>query len=259
MLGVFTIIKAPERGWVSAATLGTALATAALAALFVAQQRRRADPIVPARVLRLRSLSGSSVVRGLFASGLFASFYVGTLYFQRVLGYGTVASGAAFLPQTLMVAAFAIGPTTRLVGRFGAHRVLVAGLASMSAGLLLLSEISAGGSYLPIVLIAFLLLGTGGGLAGAPLMTVALSEVPAADAGIASAIVNLSMYVPGAIGLAVVGALTADHTRALSTAGQPLADALVGGYQLGYLVCAGAVAAGLLVAMSVLRPARAAA
>jgi EmrB/QacA subfamily drug resistance transporter len=259
MLGVFTIIKAPERGWVSAATLGTALGTLVLAALFVAHQRRRPDPIVPARVLRLRSLSGSSVVRGLFASGLFASFYVGTLYFQRVLGYGTVASGAAFLPQTLMVAAFAIGPTTWLVTRFGAHRVLLVGLASMTAGLLLLSEIQADGSYLPIVLVAFLLAGLGGGLAGAPLMTVALSEVPAADAGIASAIVNLSMYVPGAIGLAVVGALAADHTRALSTNGRPLADALVGGYQLGYLVCAGAVAAGLLVAMSVLRPARAAA
>jgi MFS family permease len=145
------------------------------------------------------------------------------------------------------------------VTRFGAHRVLLVGLASMTAGLLLLSEIQADGSYLPIVLVAFLLAGLGGGLAGAPLMTVALSEVPAADAGIASAIVNLSMYVPGAIGLAVVGALAADHTRALSTNGRPLADALVGGYQLGYLVCAGAVAAGLLVAMSVLRPARAAA
>jgi EmrB/QacA subfamily drug resistance transporter len=256
MLGVFTIIKAPERGWVSAATLGTTLATLALAALFVAGQRGRANPIVPTRVLRLRSLSGSSVVRGLFASGLFASFYVGTLYFQRVLGYGTVASGAAFLPQTVMVAVFAIGPTTRLVSRFGAHRVLVAGLASMSAGLLLLSEIQADGSYLPIVLTSFLLLGIGGGLAGAPLVTVALSEVPAADAGIASAIVNLSMYVPGAIGLAVVGALAAGQTRTLSAGGEPLADALVGGYQLAYLVCAGAVAAGLLVAMSVLRPAR---
>ena len=259
MLGVFTIIKAPERGWVSAATLATALGTLVLAALFVARQRGLADPIVPTRVLRLRSLAGSSVVRGLFASGLFASFYVGTLYFQRVLDYGTVASGAAFLPQTLMVAALAIGPTTRLVSRFGAQRVLVVGLASMTAGLLLLSEIQAGGSYLPIVLASFLLVGLGGGLAGAPLMTVALSEVPAADTGIASAIVNLSMYVPGAIGLAVVGALAADHTRVLSAGGEPLADALVGGYQLGYLVCAAAVAAGLLVAMSMLRPARAAA
>jgi hypothetical protein len=130
--------------------------------------------------------------------------------------------------------------------------------ADAKAPLLLLSEIQADGSYLPVVLVAFVLAGVGGGLAGAPLMTVALSEVPAADAGIASAIVNLSMYVPGAIGLAVVGALAADHTHALSTDGRPLAEALVGGYQLGYLVCAGAVAAGLLVAMSVLRPVRAA-
>ncbi len=255
MLGVFTIIKAPERGWVSTATVVTALATLALAALFVARQRRLVHPIVPTRVLKLRSLSGASAVRGLFATGLFASFYVGTLYFQRVLGYGTVASGAAFLPQTLMVAALAIGPTTWLMSRFGAHRVLVTGLASMCAGLLLLAEIQAGGSYWPTPLVAFLLLGLGGGLAAAPLVTVAMADVPVADAGIASAIVNLSMYVPGAIGLAVVGALAAGQTRTLSASGQPLADALVGGYQLGLLVCAGCVAAGMLVAISVLRPA----
>ena len=233
MLGVFTIIKAPERGWVSTATLATALATLALAALFVARQRRLVDPIVPTRVLRLRSLSGSSAVRGLFATGLFASFYVGTLYFQRVLGYGTVASGAAFLPQTLMVAALALGPTTWLDEPLRRPSRLVGGLASMCAGLLVLAEIQAGGSYWPIVLVAFLLLGLGGGLAAAPLVTVAMSDVPAADAGIASAIVNLSMYVPGAIGLAVVGALAAGQTRTLSAGGEPLADALVGGYQLG--------------------------
>jgi hypothetical protein len=99
-------------------------------------------------------------------------------------------------------------------------------------------------------------LGGGGGLAAAPLMTVAMSDVPAADTGIASALVNLSMYVPGAVGLAVVGALAADQTRTLTAHGEPFADALVGGYQLGLLVCAGCIAAALVVALSVLRPAR---
>jgi EmrB/QacA subfamily drug resistance transporter len=254
MVGVFTVVKAPERGWISASTLATALAALALAALFAARQRRLAHPIVPTRVLRLRSLSGSSAVRGLFATGLFASFYVGTLYLQRVLGYGTVASGAAFLPQTLMVAALSLGPTARLVTRFGARPVLIAGLVSMCGGLLVLAEIQAGGGYWPTVLVAFLLIGTGGGLAAAPLVTVAMSDVPAADAGIASALVNLSLYVPGAIGLAVVGAIAAGHTNTLAARGAPFADALVGGYQLGLLVCAGAVAAALVVALAVLRP-----
>jgi hypothetical protein len=254
MVGVFTVVKAPERGWISASTLATALAALALAALFAARQCRLAHPIVPTRVLRLRSLSGSSAVRGLFATGLFASFYVGTLYLQRVLGYGTVAAGAAFLPQTLMVAALSLGPTARLVTRFGARPVLIAGLVSMCGGLLVLAEIQAGGGYWPTVLVAFLLIGTGGGLAAAPLVTVAMSDVPAADAGIASALVNLSLYVPGAIGLAVVGAVGAGHTNTLAARGAPLADALVGGYQLGLLMCAGAVAAALVVALSVLRP-----
>jgi EmrB/QacA subfamily drug resistance transporter len=258
MVGVFTIIKAPERGWVSEPTLLTALATVALGALFVLRQRRAAHPILPPHVLRLRSLAGSSAVRGLFATGLFASFFVGTLYMQRVLGYGTLASGAAFLPQTLMVAALAIGYTTKLVTRFGAFAVLIAGLASMTAGLLVLSTIQAGGGYWPTMIVAFLMVGVGGGLSGAPLVTVAMSDVPAADTGIASAIVNLSMYIPGAIGLAVVGALTTDHTASLVAAGQSLPDALVGGYQLGLYVCAGCLAAAVLVALSVLRPARAA-
>jgi EmrB/QacA subfamily drug resistance transporter len=257
MVGVFTIIKAPDRGWVSAATLLTALGTAVLGALFVARQRTAEHPILPVHVLKLRSLAGSSAVRGLFATGLFASFFVGTLYMQRVLGYSTVASGAAFLPQTLMVAALSLGFTTKLVARFGAFRVLLVGLTSMCAGLLVLSGMQAGGSYWPTPLIAFLLLGFGGGLAAAPLVTVAMSDVPAADTGIASALVNLSMYVPGAIGLAVVGALASDHTAKLTAAGRPLGEALVGGYQVGLYVCAGCLAAAVVVALAVLRPQRA--
>ena len=256
MVGVYTIIKAPDRGWTSGGTAATFAAAVVLAGLFLLRQRTAREPILPPHLLKIRSLSASSLVRGLFATGMFSSFFVGTLYFQRVEGMGTIASGAAFLPQTLMVAVLSIGVTNRLVTRFGAYRMLVIGLSLMGLGLLLFTQITPDGGYLPIPALATLVLGTGAGLCGAPLMAVAMSEVPAADAGVGSAIINLSMYVPSAIGLAVVGALTTQRTDSLRAAGQSASDALVGGYHLGYWIGAGCMAASLVAAATLLRPRR---
>jgi MFS family permease len=184
---------------------------------------------------------------------MYGSFFLGALYLERVEGLGAVGTGAGFLPWTLMVAALSVGPTAALVRRFGPGRPLVAGLAIMIVGLLLLSRAGAGDAYFPIVFFAFILMGLGAGTAFAPLLQIAISDVPQEDAGVASALVNVSLYISGALGLAALGAIATDHTQGLAASGTSHVDALAAGYQEAFTVAAGVLAAGLVIALVVLR------
>jgi EmrB/QacA subfamily drug resistance transporter len=260
-LGVYAIVEAPYHGWTSAHTLGFGAASVALLTAFLALEARLANPILPLRLLRLRTLAGSSVVRSMMGMGMYGSFFLGALYLERVQGYGSVRTGEAFLPWTLVVAALSAGPTARLVRRYGAGRPLLAGLLIMAAGLLTLSSAGAGDDYFPTVFVAFVLMGLGAGTAFMPLLTIALSDVPPADAGVASALVNVSLYISGALGLAALGAIATDRTQSLAQQGWAADHALVAGYQLAFVIAAICVAATVAVAVLVLRadrvPARA--
>jgi EmrB/QacA subfamily drug resistance transporter len=252
-LTIFAIVEAPDHGWLSGHTLGFGGSGLALLAAFFSYESRLSNPILPLRLLRLRSLAGSSAVRATLGTGMYGSFFLGALYLEHVQGFGAVSTGAGFLPWTLVVAAFSMGPTAALVRRFGALRPLVVGLTIMVVGLLLLSRAGAGDAYFPLVFFAFMLMGMGAGTAFAPLLQIAMSDVPAEDAGVASALVNVSLYISGALGLAVLGAVATDHTRAQLAHGFSNAHALASGYQLAFTVAAGVVAAGLAIALVVLR------
>jgi EmrB/QacA subfamily drug resistance transporter len=254
--GVYAIVEAPSYGWTSAHTLGFGAASVAGLAAFLALEARLTNPILPLRLLRLRTLAGSSVVRAMMGMGMYGSFFLGALYLERVQGYGSVRTGEAFLPWTLVVAALSVGPTAKLVRRFGAGRPLVAGLVTMAGGLLLLSTAGAGQEYFPTVFVAFLLMGLGAGTSFMPLLTIALADVPARDAGVASALVNVSLYVSAALGLAALGAIATDRTRSLAGQGWAADHALVAGYQLAFVVAAACVAACVAVALVVLRAGR---
>ena len=255
-IGVYAIVEAPYHGWGSAHTLGFGALSVALLTLFVALEARLTNPILPLRLLRQRTLAGSSVVRAIMGTGMYGSFFLGALYLERVQGYGSVQTGEAFLPWTLVVAALSAGPTARLVNRFGAGWPLMGGLAVMAGGLLVLASAGAGDAYFPTVFIAFFLMGLGAGTSFMPLLTIALSDVPPRDAGVASALINVSLYISGALGLAVLGAIATDRTQALSAEGYAPAHALVGGFQLAFMVAAVCVAACVAVAAVVLRAGR---
>ena len=252
-LTIFAIVEAPDHGWLSAHTLIFGGVGLGLLAAFIALEARLSNAILPLRLLRLRSLSGSSIVRATLGTGMYGSFFLGALYLERVEGLGAVGTGAGFLPWTLMVAALSVGPTAALVRRFGPGRPLVAGLAIMIVGLLLLSRAGAGDAYFPIVFFAFILMGLGAGTAFAPLLQIAISDVPQEDAGVASALVNVSLYISGALGLAALGAIATDHTQGLAASGTSHVDALAAGYQEAFTVAAGVLAAGLVIALVVLR------
>jgi EmrB/QacA subfamily drug resistance transporter len=254
MLGAFAIVKSTEYGLTSARTLGVAGASLALLTAFLVLEGRLKNPLMPLRVLRLRMLMGSSLVRGLLVTGMFSAFFLGSLYLERVLGYNAIETGLAFLPLTAAIAIMSLGISARAVQRFGPLATLAAGLAGIVAGLLLLAGEGVHANYFPGLFFAFLLLGLGAGASFLPLLTMGMSDAPARDAGLASGIVNVSVQLFGAIGLASLGTIATDHTKALTASGHPLAAALTGGYHMAYLVAAVCVAAGIAAALLFLRP-----
>jgi EmrB/QacA subfamily drug resistance transporter len=254
MLGAFAIVKSTEYGLLSARTLGVGAGSLVLLGAFLALESRLENPIMPLRVLRLRMLMGSSLVRGLLVTGMFSAFFLGSLYLERVLGYNAIDTGLAFLPLTASIAVMSLGLSARAAERFGALNSLAAGLASIAAGLLLLSTAGIHAGYFPGLFFAFLLIGLGAGASFLPLLTIGMADAPKRDAGLASGIINVSVQLFGAIGLASLGTVATDHTKALVASGDSALAALTGGYHLAYVVAATCVAVGILAAFLVLRP-----
>ena len=253
MLAIYAIIQATGYGWVSAHTLGYGGVAVVMLAGFFVLESRLANPIMPLRILRTKTLLNSSVVRGFLAAGAFTTFFLGALYFENVLGYSPVRTGLAFLPVSVMMGALSSGITARLVGRYGNKRVLVPGMIAALAGLLLLTRIGPDTNYFALILPAFILIGLGAGLAFMPLLSIAMADVPTADAGLGSGVVNVSMQMASALGLAVLGTVAADHSRALAASGLATPLALSGGYRLAFLIAAVLVAMGTVVAVVLLR------
>ena len=127
MLAVYTIVEAGHFGWGSAHTLGLGAVAVALMAGFVLRQSRAANPLIPLRIFRNRSVTVANAIQMLFVAGLFGMFFLGALQMQRVLGYDAIEVGLAFLPVALGIAALSLGFAARLIMRFGAKPTLVAG------------------------------------------------------------------------------------------------------------------------------------
>jgi EmrB/QacA subfamily drug resistance transporter len=253
MFAAFAIVKSTDFGLLSVRTLGVGGASLALFQAFLALESRIANPIMPLRVLRLRSLMGSSVVRGLLVTGMFSAFFLGSLYLERVLGYDAIRTGLAFMPLTAAIAVMSLGVSAKLAARFGSLRLLVGGLSAIIIGLVVLAGQGVHAAYFPGLFGAFLALGVGAGASFLPLLTIGMSDAPKRDAGLASGIINVSVQLFGAIGLATLGTIATDHANALAADGEPLAKALTGGYHLAYVVAAVCVAGGIVAGLLTLR------
>ena len=254
VLGVYSIVTAAQYGWASAHTVGFGAAAVGLLVSFLVLEGRIANPIMPLRILRIRSLIGASVARAMLATGMFATFFLGTLYLQQVRGYSAVETGLAFLPWSISLGVLSLGITANLMRRFGPRRVLVPGMLAIVTSLAVMANAGENAKYFPVLLGAYTLFGIGAGTSFMPLITIAMSEVPTRDAGLASGIANVSMQISAAIGLAALGTISSGHAAALAAQGYALSSALTGGYQFSFGIAATCVAAGLLVVLVVLRP-----
>jgi MFS family permease len=185
---------------------------------------------------------------------MFGMFFLGALYMQRILGYDPLEVGVAFLPVTVAMGALSLRLSGPLTMRFGARATLIPSLALIAAGLLLFARTPVDGRYVVDILPVMVLLGLGAGLAAPSLMTLAMSGATASDAGLASGLVNTTVQVGGAIGLAVLATFASERTAGLLAGGEPAASALNAGFHVAYLVGAALVVVALLIAVVVLRP-----
>nr|WP_107907883.1 MFS transporter [Streptomyces chartreusis] len=251
MLTVYVIVGAGDRDL--APTLLLAALALTLFVAFTLRQARAARPLLRLRLFGSRVLSGANAVQILMIATMYGFQFIGALYLQRVLGYGELLTGTAFLPAPIAIGVLMLGLSARTVGRFGAYRVLLAGLVLIVAGMALLSRAPVDGSYVTDVLPPLLLLATGFAAAMPALTGLAMSGAREEDAGLASGLFNTTQVVGGSLGLAVLSVLAASRTEGLLADGAGSVAATAEGYQLAFRVATGIALGALAVAAVVLR------
>jgi len=255
MLAVYAIVNGNQNGWTSAETLGLLGGAVALLALFLIIESRVPSPLVPLGLFKLRNIRISNLVGVLWAAAMFAWFFLSALYLQLVLGYKPLEVGLAFLPSNLIMGAFSIGLSAKLVMRYGFRKPLAVGLLLAAAGLALFARAPVDGTFVVDVLPSMILLGVGAGMAFNPVLLAAMSDVEPKDAGLASGLVNTSFMMGGALGLAVLASIAASRTHTLRLGGASELSALTGGYHVAFLVGAAFAAAAAVIGGTRLRAA----
>jgi len=243
----YALIEGESRGWTSPVILAAFALTAVAALTFVAIERRGADPMMDLSVFRLRAYSGGLISIGLWAFGVFGIYFFTAIYLQNVLGFTPTAAGAGFVPMALVMAVVAaLAP--RLEARLGAGPTVAVALGLMAISIGGLSTVGEGSGYGDL-LPWFLVYGLGGGLL-IPLTNVVVGALPQAQAGIAAGMLNASREVFGLLGITVLGAILSARQNAV--AGPPL-HRFLEGYQFALVIAALLLAAGVPVALAMLR------
>src|SRR5262249_10969672 len=247
------IVGGNEAGWESTETLGLLGAAVALLIAFLVIESRVKSPLMPLGLFRLRNVAVANVVGVFWAAAMFAWFFLSVLCLQLVLGYPPMQVGIAFLPSNLIMAAFSLGLSAKIVMRFGLRAPLFVGLMLAAAGLLLFARAPVDGTLLRDVLPGMLLLGLGAGMAFNPVLMAAMSEVGPEDSGLASGVVNWSFMMGGSLGVACLASLAASRSASRVAEGLDHVAALASGYRAAFFVGALFAALAALIGGALLR------
>ena len=253
VLLVYALVEAPDAGWTSTQTVLLLAAAAALLAAFGVVESRHRAPLVPLRFLRSRTVVGANGVMLFFATVGSGMPFIVTLYTQQVLGYSPLEFAVRFL-VTPIAAAVGMLVAQAAVQRFGYRPVAATGMALLSAGSLLLTQASVGGSYLGDVFVGLLVIGMGIGPAFATATIAALDGVAESESGVASGLSNTAFQLGGALGVAIVStvALTRSEDFAAAHAGANHLVVLTEGFQAAFVACAVMAAIGAVLAIALL-------
>ena len=230
----YGIVRTDTFGWGSSQVLvPLAIGVALLSAFLVVEARVAKAPLVPLSIFRRGQLRAANTVVVLMYAALFSMFFFITLYMQEVLGDDALQAGLSFLPITLAVfSGSSLAP--RLVARVGLRQVVVLGMLSATAGLVLFTGVRPGASYFLAVLPGGVLTGLGMGLTLVSSTIAATQGVPAAQSGLASGLLNMSRLFGGALGLAVLSTIAEAHSHVSLGVGR--LTALTNGYTVAFEV-----------------------
>jgi EmrB/QacA subfamily drug resistance transporter len=244
---VYALVDANNAGWGSAQTIGLLAISAALLIAFVVIERRAPSPLMPFSIFRLRTLTGANVVGVLVGASLFSMFFFISLYMQQVLGYSAIKAGLSYLPLAVSII-LAAGIASQLVTKTGFKPVLATGMALIAVALVWFSQISVDGSFVSDILGPSLLAAVGLGFSFVTTTIAAVSGVQDREAGLASGLINTSQQVGGALGLAILSAIS---ISTIGTSHDPAV--LVEGFHDAFLGGAAFAVIGLVATLTLIR------
>jgi EmrB/QacA subfamily drug resistance transporter len=248
----YALIEGQNRGWTSQVILGSFAVAAAALAAFLVIEARTSHPMVTLAIFRSGAFSGGIATMMIWGFGILGIYFFTSIYLQSVLGFSPTKAGLAFVPMAVCLAVFA-AIAERVVAAIGAHRTVSLGMLVMTVGLILVAQQGAHaglGSLMP----GFILFGAGSGLMNVPLTNAVMDAAPAAQSGIASALLNASREVAGLLGVTVIGAVLRTVQASSQRGGAGPVAAFVDGYHTGVWVAIGVVAASVVLSYVTLRP-----
>ena len=213
-------MKAPDAGWGARTTIGELGTAAVLLVAFVVVERRSRNPLFPFGILRIKGLAAAYLTQLVAFAGFLSVFFFLTLHLQGVLGWGPIRSGSAYLPVTAGIVLTA-GVCSQLMPRIGTRPIIVTGTLVAAVGMYLLSGVTADATYVADLLPGLLVMSIGLGAVFVAVTTAANEGVPADQAGLAAGLLNTSLQLGSALGLAIFSALATARTNDVLADGAP--------------------------------------
>lgn len=243
---IYAVNRATDHGWVSASTLAFGAASVALFALFVWNEARATEPLIPSAIVRNRPVVTANTMAFFLFGGFFSFIFLGSLLMQQVLGFSATRTGVSWLATSLV--AFVVAGLTGagLVARFGVRRLLTIAMISLTGSGILLTRVPADASYVRDLLPAFVLAGVAIGLGAVSVQIGALTGVSNTAAGLASGLVETMREIGGAVGVATVATVIVSGSALGSRAGAT--EHLISGFHSASIVIAAFAALGAIVA-----------
>jgi EmrB/QacA subfamily drug resistance transporter len=232
LLLVYVLVNAPTAGWGSARTIGELAGALVLVALFLVNEQRHHNPLVPLSMFKIKGLWEADVTQVLAWAAFYTMFFLTTLYMQDVLGYSAIKTGMAYLPLTVATGIGA-GVATKGIPMIGTRPLIVTGALLGSAGVFLLSRVPVDGTYAPDILPGIMTMGAGVGLLMVAVQHAANGGVPADKAGLAASLITASFQLGAALGLATFVCIATTRTNHLVATHAPHSEALTLGFQRG--------------------------
>src|SRR5438309_1909679 len=245
----YGVTEATGQGFASTRVLVALALSAALLIAFVVVEKHSSQPLLPGRMLRLRSVVAGNSVAVLVSVVMIGAVFFNSLYLQEILGYSPIQAGLAWLPQTVVIMVVSnIG--ARIATKLGARNLIALGTLVLGAGMLLFLRTTPESDYVTVLLPPMLVTGVGVGLAFVSVTMAATAGVPDRDQGIASGLIGTAQQVGMAVGLAILVNIAGSVARVSHSQG---AGAVVAGYHEAFLIGAAVSFVAAIVALIVIK------